>query len=171
MLSYHCMHHSTTNVMIPMCYSGTNLAITLGFVIQRYVCYPNVDDHMVFPLQTWKCYDQGCLEKAIDSSMVDDVDVDEACRFLKVGLLCTQDISKRRPTMSMVISMLTGEMEVDKEKISKPDVIRDFRDLKLRSKATSSSSLLTSIMARSTPSSSQETTRTSITVTAISDRD
>uniref|UniRef100_A0A0E0GD30 Protein kinase domain-containing protein n=1 Tax=Oryza nivara TaxID=4536 RepID=A0A0E0GD30_ORYNI len=120
---------------------------------------------------TWKCYDQGCLEKAIDSSMVDDVDVDEACRFLKVGLLCTQDISKRRPTMSMVISMLTGEMEVDKEKISKPDVIRDFRDLKLRSKATSSSSLLTSIMARSTPSSSQETTRTSITVTAISDRD
>ncbi|BAF20266.1 cold-responsive protein kinase 1 isoform X1 [Oryza sativa Japonica Group] len=121
--------------------------------------------------KTWKCYDQGCLEKAIDSSMVDDVDVDEACRFLKVGLLCTQDISKRRPTMSMVISMLTGEMEVDKEKISKPDVIRDFRDLKLRSKATSSSSLLTSIMARSTPSSSQETTRTSITVTAISDRD
>lgn len=68
--------------------------------------------------KTWKCYDQGCLEKAIDSSMVDDVDVDEACRFLKVGLLCTQDISKRRPTMSMVISMLTGEMEVDKEKIS-----------------------------------------------------
>uniref|UniRef100_A0A0D9WT79 Protein kinase domain-containing protein n=1 Tax=Leersia perrieri TaxID=77586 RepID=A0A0D9WT79_9ORYZ len=120
--------------------------------------------------KTWRYYDQGHLEKIIDSSIGDDVDVDEACRFLKVGLLCTQDITKRRPTMSTVMSMLTGEMEVDNEKISKPDVIRDFRDLKLRSKATSSSSLLTSIMAHSTPSSSQETTRTSITFTAISDR-
>ncbi|KAL5200321.1 hypothetical protein ABZP36_021524 [Zizania latifolia] len=125
----------------------------------------------VLPLQTWKYYDQGHLDKIIDSSLGDDLDVDEACRFLTVGLLCTQDITKRRPTMSMVISMLTGEMEVDKEKISKPDVIRDFRDLKLRSKATSTSTLLTSIMAHSSASSSQETTRTSITFTAISNRD
>ncbi|KAL5224803.1 hypothetical protein ABZP36_011442 [Zizania latifolia] len=125
----------------------------------------------VLPLQTWKYYDEGHLDKTIDSSLGDDLDVDEACRFLKVGLLCTQDITKRRPTMPMVISLLTGEMKVDKEKISKPDVIRDFRDLKLRSKATSTSSLLTSIMAHSSASSSQETTHTSITFTAISDRD
>ncbi|KAG8074915.1 hypothetical protein GUJ93_ZPchr0006g44500 [Zizania palustris] len=120
--------------------------------------------------KTWKYYDQGHLDKIIDSSLGDDLDVDEACRFLMVGLLCTQGITKHRPTMSMVISMLTGEMEVDKEKIGKPDVIRDFRDLKLRSKATSNS-LLTSIMAHSSASSTQETTRTSITFTAISNRD
>uniref|UniRef100_A0A0A9F7Y9 Uncharacterized protein n=1 Tax=Arundo donax TaxID=35708 RepID=A0A0A9F7Y9_ARUDO len=72
--------------------------------------------------------------------------------------------------MSAVVAMLKGETDVGSEKISKPDVIRDFRDLKLRSRATSST-LLTSLMARSSPLSSEETTRTSITFTAISDRD
>jgi hypothetical protein len=102
----------------------------------------------------------------------DDLDVDEACRFLKVGLLCTKNVTKRRPDMASVLQMLRGEMDVDSQEITQPDVIRDFRDLKLRSKATSST-LLTSIMARSSPSSSSagNTTRTSITFTAISDRD
>jgi hypothetical protein len=101
----------------------------------------------------------------------DDLDVDEACRFLKVGLLCTKNVTKRRPDMSSVLRMLRGEVDVDSQEITKPDVIRDFKDLKLRSKATSST-LLTSIMARSSPSSSSagNTTRTSITFTAISDR-
>ncbi|KAL6603158.1 hypothetical protein ACP70R_043519 [Stipagrostis hirtigluma subsp. patula] len=120
--------------------------------------------------KTWRHYDEGHLEKIIDSSLGDDLDVDEACRFLKIGLLCTQDITKRRPAMSEVVAMLRGEADVGSEKISKPDVIRDFRDLKVRSKATSST-LLSSIMARSSPLSSQETTRTSLTFTAISDRD
>ncbi|RCV22978.1 hypothetical protein SETIT_4G263100v2 [Setaria italica] len=127
-------------------------------------------DDQILLEKTWRYYDQGNLEKIIDSSLGDDLDVDEACRFLKVGLLCTQDFTKRRPGMSAVVAMLKGEADVDTEMISKPDVIRDFRDLKLRSRATSST-LLTSIMARSSPLSSGETTRTSITFTAISERD
>jgi len=127
-------------------------------------------DDQILLEKTWRYYDQGNLEKIIDSSLGDDLDVDEACRFLKIGLLCTQDVTKRRPGMSAVVAMLKGEAEVDTEMISKPDVIRDFSDLKLRSRATSST-LLTSIMARSSPLSSEETTRTSITFTAISERD
>ncbi|KAM3193631.1 hypothetical protein ACQJBY_070324 [Aegilops geniculata] len=122
--------------------------------------------------KTWAYYDQGQLDEIIDSSLGDDLDVDEACRFLKVGLLCTKNVTKRRPDMSTVTRMLKGEEDVESHEITKPDVIRDFRDLKLRSKATSSS-LLTSIVARSSPSSSSSTgntTRTSITFTAISDR-
>jgi hypothetical protein len=123
-------------------------------------------------LQTWRCYDQGHLEQIIDNSLGDDLDVDEACRFLKIGLLCTQHVTKCRPGMSMVVAMLRGDADVGAEKISKPDVIRDFKDLKVRSRATSST-LLSSIMARSSPlsGSSEETTRTSITFTAISERD
>lgn len=121
-------------------------------------------------LQTWRYYEEGNLEEIIDSSLGDDLDIDEACRFLKVGLLCTQDITKRRPGMSAVVAMLKGEADVVTDMISRPDVIRDFRDLTLRSRATSST-LLTSIMARSSPLSSEETTRTSITFTAISERD
>jgi hypothetical protein len=121
-------------------------------------------------LQTWRYYDRGDLEKIIDSSLGDDLDVNEACRFLKVGLLCTQDVTKRRPGMSTVVAMLKGEADLGTEMISKPDVIRDFGDLKMRSRATSST-LLTSIMARSSQLSSEETTRTSITFTEISERD
>ena len=120
-------------------------------------------------LQTWRYYDRGDLEKIIDSSLGDDLDVNEACRFLKVGLLCTQD-TKRRPGMSTVVAMLKGEADLGTEVISKPDVIRDFGDLKMRSRATSST-LLTSIMARSSQLSSEEATRNSITFTEISERD
>lgn len=128
-------------------------------------------DDQILLEKTWRYYGRGNLEKIIDSSLVgDDLDVDEACRFLKIGLLCTQDGTKRRPGMSAVVAMLRGEADVDTETMSKPDVIRDFGDLKLRSRATSST-LLTSIMARSSPLSSEETTRTSITFTEISERD
>nr|AYW34416.1 protein kinase [Zea mays subsp. mays]AYW34426.1 protein kinase [Zea mays subsp. mays]AYW34428.1 protein kinase [Zea mays subsp. mays]AYW34429.1 protein kinase [Zea mays subsp. mays]AYW34692.1 protein kinase [Zea mays subsp. mays] len=127
-------------------------------------------DDQILLEKTWRYYGRGNLEKIIDSSLGDDLDVDEACRFLKIGLLCTQDGTKRRPGMSAVVAMLRGEADVDTETISKPDVIRDFGDLKLRSRATSST-LLTSIMARSSPLSSEETTRTSITFTEISERD
>ncbi|KAK3131078.1 hypothetical protein QOZ80_6BG0501750 [Eleusine coracana subsp. coracana] len=127
-------------------------------------------DDQILLEKTWRYYDQGHLGEIIDSSLGDDLDVDEACRFLKIGLLCTQQVTKRRPGMPTVVAMLKGEADADvgAEKISKPDVIRDFRDLTVRSRATSST-LLTSIMARSAPS--QDTTRTSITFTAISERD
>ncbi|CAD6338680.1 unnamed protein product [Miscanthus lutarioriparius] len=126
-------------------------------------------DDQILLEKTWRYYDRGDLEKIIDSSLGDDLDVNEACRFLKVGLLCTQD-TKRRPGMSTVVAMLKGEADLGTEVISKPDVIRDFGDLKMRSRATSST-LLTSIMARSSQLSSEETTRTSITFTEISERD
>jgi hypothetical protein len=103
--------------------------------------------------------------------MGDDLDEDEACRFLKIGLLCSQQVTKQRPSMSTVVAMLRNDADVGAEKISKPDVVRDFRDLTVRSKATSST-LTTSMTSRSSPqSSSQEMTRTSITFTAISERD
>ncbi|PNT65960.1 cold-responsive protein kinase 1 isoform X2 [Brachypodium distachyon] len=127
--------------------------------------------------KTWMYYEQGDLQKIIDSSLGNDFDVAQACRFLKVGLLCTQDVTKHRPTMSTVVGMLTGIKDVDSEKISKPATISDFMDLKIRSMRkeneiafASSSTLLSSIMAHSSPSSSQETTQASITFTTISDR-
>ncbi|KAM3223667.1 hypothetical protein ACQJBY_057183 [Aegilops geniculata] len=128
-------------------------------------------EDQILLVKTWEYYDQGQLDKIIDSSLGDDLDVDEACRFLKVGLLCTKNITKRRPDMSTVTRMLRGEKDVESQEITKPDVIQDFRDLKPRSKATSSS-LLTSVVAQTSPSSSSmgNTTRASTTFTATSDR-
>ncbi|KAF7086944.1 hypothetical protein CFC21_090185 [Triticum aestivum] len=128
-------------------------------------------EDQILLVKTWEYYDQGQLDKIIDSSLGDDLDVDEACRFLKVGLLCTKNVTKRRPDMSTVTRMLRGEEDMESQEIIKPDVIRDIMDLKLRSKATSSS-LLTSAVGQSSPSSSSmgNTTRASSTFTATSDR-
>ncbi|KAL5212536.1 hypothetical protein ABZP36_023383 [Zizania latifolia] len=138
--------------------------------------FPEITNGVLL-LQTWAHYEEGDLERIIDASLDDDLDVAQACRFLKVGLLCTQDVTKRRPSMSAVVCLLTGERDVDSEKISKPAIISDFMDLKVRSMrkdngiATTSSTLLSSIMAHSSPLLSQETTEASMTFTAISDRE
>lgn len=69
----------------------------------------------------------------IDAELNGDFDVEEACKYLKIGLLCTQDNPKLRPVMSTVVKMLSGEMEIDEGKITKPGLISDFMDLKVRS--------------------------------------
>ncbi|XP_012698675.1 cold-responsive protein kinase 1 isoform X2 [Setaria italica] len=117
--------------------------------------------------KTWIYYEQGNLEKIIDSSLGDDLDVTQACRFLKIGLLCTQDVTRHRPDMSKVITMLTGEKDVESEKISKPAIISDFMDLKVRSMRkpndiATSSTFLSSLMAHSSPLLSNETTQASM---------
>ncbi|XVF87957.1 hypothetical protein PTKIN_Ptkin19aG0010100 [Pterospermum kingtungense] len=83
--------------------------------------------------RTWDLYERRELVGLVDSSLNGDFDAEEACRFLKVGLLCTQDTPKFRPSMSSVVKLLTGERDVDERKITKPGLISDFMDLKVRS--------------------------------------
>lgn len=84
-------------------------------------------------LQTWDLFERRELVGMVDSSLNGDFDAEMACRFLKVGLLCTQDTPKFRPSMSSVVKMLTGEKDVNDRKITKPGLISDFMDLKVRS--------------------------------------
>uniref|UniRef100_A0A0E0NAA9 Protein kinase domain-containing protein n=1 Tax=Oryza rufipogon TaxID=4529 RepID=A0A0E0NAA9_ORYRU len=154
--------------------TNTRLPYEDQILLERF---PEITNGVLL-LQTWVHYEEGDLEKIIDASLGDDLDVAQACMFLKIGLLCTQDVTKHRPTMSMVVRMLTGEMDVELAKISKPAIISDFMDLKVRSMrkevdivSSSTSTLLSSIMAHSSPLLSQETTEASMTFTAISDRE
>lgn len=80
--------------------------------------------------RTWKLYEQRELVGLVDTSL-GDFDAEEACRFLKIGLLCTQDTPKLRPSMSNVVKMLKGEKVVD-DRITKPGLISDFMDLRVR---------------------------------------
>lgn len=68
----------------------------------------------------------------VDTGLNGVFDAEEACRYLKIGLLCTQDSPKLRPTMSTVVRLLTGEKDIDYRKISRPGLISDFMDLKVR---------------------------------------
>lgn len=120
--------------------------------------------HGLLLLQTWSLFQRGELEKLVDPSVDEDLDIEEACRFLKVGLLCTQDITKLRPTMTTAMRMLKGEVDVDSTEISKPAVIQDLMQVKLNGQRPPISSL-------GIASSSDDSTRISLTFTAISDRE
>ncbi|CAL9037632.1 unnamed protein product, partial [Musa banksii] len=109
-------------------------------------------------MQTWALYKYGKLVNIIDSSLTDDLDIEEACRFLKIGLLCTQDAMTLRPSMSTVIKLLTGEKDVNSEKIVKPGIIENFMDLKIRNKDPMNRSKVMSSFLHSSPSSSENTT-------------
>ena len=76
-------------------------------------------------------YESGDLESIIDRTLKRDFGTEEARQLLKIGLLCTQDSPKIRPSMSMVAKMLKGECVVG-DKIMRPGLITDVMDLKVR---------------------------------------
>ncbi|XP_057486176.1 cold-responsive protein kinase 1-like [Actinidia eriantha] len=82
--------------------------------------------------RTWNLYERRELVGLVDASLNADFDAEEACRFLKIGLLCTQDPQKLRPSMSSVVKMLTGEVDINENEITKPALISDFMDFKVK---------------------------------------
>lgn len=82
--------------------------------------------------RAWQLYERKELLDLVDMSLQGDFDAEQACRFFKIGLLCTQDLPKLRPSMSTVVKMLTGEIEINEEDISKPALLSDFMDLKVK---------------------------------------
>ncbi|KAF3442428.1 hypothetical protein FNV43_RR16344 [Rhamnella rubrinervis] len=80
--------------------------------------------------RAWNLYEKGELEELVDISLNGDVKIEEACRYLKISLLCTQDMPKLRPAMSTVVEMLAGQIDVDDKIISKPGLFSEFMDQK-----------------------------------------
>lgn len=125
-------------------------------------------------MQTWALYEQGNLENIVDAFLGNDLDMQEATRFLKVALLCTQDATKLRPSMSTVLKLLTGAKSIGSEKITKPAVISDFMDLKVKNTKENynfgqvSTTICSSALATSAFSSEDDTTVLSV---ASSDKD
>ncbi|KAK7272676.1 hypothetical protein RJT34_29423 [Clitoria ternatea] len=104
------------------CNTNSHLPIEEQFLLER----------------TWDLYERKELIGLVDTSLNGEFDAEQASNFLKIGLLCTQESPKLRPSMSSVVKMLTGRMDVDDSKITKPALISDFMDLKVRRKQESS---------------------------------
>ncbi|KAK9151127.1 hypothetical protein Syun_009436 [Stephania yunnanensis] len=79
-------------------------------------------------LQAGELYEQGQLVEFVDKSLNGDFDYEEASRFLKNALLWVQDITKLRPSMSIVVKMLQGEND-ELDNIAKPAILSDLMDL------------------------------------------
>lgn len=130
------------------------------------------DSHSI--LQAWELFQGGELVSLLDPLLNVDYDTEEACRFLKVGLLCTQEMLKLRPNMSTVVKMLTGEMEVDDEMIMHPGFCTNYTDMKVTAPTENADLKNTSHSVSPPPHASSScltnTTYPSLTFTAISDR-
>ncbi|KAJ6770324.1 CYSTEINE-RICH RECEPTOR-LIKE PROTEIN KINASE 42 [Salix purpurea] len=79
--------------------------------------------------RAWEFYQKQELVNLVDTSLAGNYDVEEACNYLKIGLLCTQDVPKQRPSMSTAVLMLMGEIEVS-DKISRPGMLSEFMSFK-----------------------------------------
>ncbi|XP_044946919.1 cold-responsive protein kinase 1-like [Hordeum vulgare subsp. vulgare] len=106
--------------------------LLLEIVSGRWHTDPRLPLQDQFLLETaWTLYESGDLGSIIDKTLKDGYGTDEAHRFLKIGLLCTQDSPKVRPSMSTVAKMLKGECPVS-DNIMRPGLITDVMDLKVR---------------------------------------
>lgn len=85
-------------------------------------------DEGSFSLQAWNLYEQGELEELVDMSFNGDVNTKEACRYLKIGLLCTQGMPRLRPNMSTVVEMLMGKIDVDNMIVFKPGLFSELME-------------------------------------------
>lgn len=148
----------------------SNADTRLPYEEQLFLDYSPDAAHGLIILQTWALYESGDLSRIVDTSITDTSDLNEACKFLKIGLLCTQEASKLRPYMPKVLKLLEGEIDVESEKITKPGVISNFMELKLRGQSTPTdkgnkdSSL-------SASSGSTSSSRATMTYTTLSNRE
>jgi len=70
------------------------------------------------------------MERLVDAFLDGDFNIEEAVRFCKIGLLCTQDSPQLRPSMSTVLKMLLGEKDLNEENVTKPGMIFEFVEAK-----------------------------------------
>lgn len=120
--------------------------------------------------QAWSLYEKGKLAQLVDEALDGDSNTDEACRYMKIGLLCTQDLPKNRPTMSMVAKMLKGEIDWDEEKMSKPGLLTELMTLQSSSNEPHASSSGSRIQDKSSSSQSTNMTYATMTFSSIYDR-
>lgn len=83
--------------------------------------------------QAWEMYRANSLAVLVDPVLNGNFPAEEAVRFLKVGLLCVQEMPKKRPQMSEVLKMLTDETDTSNVEISQPGLMPDLMDVKIRS--------------------------------------
>ncbi|KAM0063387.1 putative protein kinase RLK-Pelle-DLSV family [Helianthus debilis subsp. tardiflorus] len=89
--------------------------------------------------RVWQQYREGELESLVDTLMK-DVDMYEACRYLKIGLLCAQSLPKSRPSMSNVLKMLNDELDISEKDLADPGLLSELMDYKTGKNNTSGTS-------------------------------
>ncbi|KAG6596957.1 putative LRR receptor-like serine/threonine-protein kinase, partial [Cucurbita argyrosperma subsp. sororia] len=86
--------------------------VALEIVSGRPNSAPGLEEDRVFLLEwAWYLYENDREIELVDSDL-STFNEDEVKRVIRVGLMCTQTSSGRRPSMSRVVAMLCGDIEV-----------------------------------------------------------
>ncbi|KAL0385512.1 UNVERIFIED_CONTAM: Cysteine-rich receptor-like protein kinase [Sesamum radiatum] len=62
--------------------------------------------------KVWDLYQSGQLTEAVDPSVKGKFPEEGATRLLQIGLICVQAAAERRPPMSVIVKLLTGNEEI-----------------------------------------------------------
>jgi predicted HAD superfamily phosphohydrolase len=82
---------------------------------------------MVYLLEwTWDLYEEGRTLELIDPDIESTCSKEEVLRVIEVSLLCTQVVPTMRPSMSRVVALLTGDVQVIPS-ASRPRYIKDWQ--------------------------------------------
>ncbi|XP_074359325.1 cold-responsive protein kinase 1-like [Apium graveolens] len=105
---------------------------SLGILILEIVCGRRNRDSRLpskqkFLLEmAWELYQERDITGLVDASLNGNFSVNEASRYIKIAFLCTQDDPKSRPSMSTIVNMLKGDIDVEEIKISKPGLLSEL---------------------------------------------
>ncbi|XP_057842065.2 cold-responsive protein kinase 1 [Cryptomeria japonica] len=97
------------------------------------------DEEQILLEMAWHLYEENRLLELVDPNL-EEYSEEEASRFIKVALSCTQATPKTRPTMSQVVTMLSEGHTFTENSLSRPGFISDLTDLKKRTPQKPSSS-------------------------------
>uniref|UniRef100_A0A7N0V976 Protein kinase domain-containing protein n=1 Tax=Kalanchoe fedtschenkoi TaxID=63787 RepID=A0A7N0V976_KALFE len=120
--------------------------------------------------RVWNFHQRNELHALVDASLQGVFVINEACQFMKVGLLCTQSKPKLRPSMSTVVKMLTGEIDVEGFVIAQPGLLRDAATTSDKDKKVKLDTGM-SKMDGSSSTSTLETSFATMTFNSVFDRD
>ncbi|KAE8719461.1 putative LRR receptor-like serine/threonine-protein kinase [Hibiscus syriacus] len=93
----------------------------------------SMEDDKIYLLEwAWVLYENNQILDLIDQDLI-EFDENEALRVVRVALLCTQGSPSMRPSMSRVVAMLAGDIELNGV-ITRPSYLTDwsFKDLTRR---------------------------------------
>ncbi|KAE9619714.1 putative protein kinase RLK-Pelle-DLSV family [Lupinus albus] len=84
--------------------------------------------------KAWAAYEANDLIRMVDPVLNMNYSVDEALKFLKVGLLCVQEKANLRPRMSEVVEKLTNIVDMKDVHITKPGLVADLMTIRIKQK-------------------------------------
>ncbi|KAK9291117.1 hypothetical protein L1049_009304 [Liquidambar formosana] len=90
--------------------------------------------------EAWEMYkSNNNLLQLVDPALKGDFPEEEAVGFLKIGLLCVQEITRLRPRMSRAVKMLTNEIDTKDLDVSQPGLVADVMNIKVGERQSSKS--------------------------------